>query len=73
MSKHRLSERDWEELDRLLSKHGFGGYYDLVECLKMVYSRITQKPLPAHLVGRVDLPTVTKALLAVTSKRALLL
>ena len=69
MNKYRLSKDDWEELDRLLSLHGFGGYYDLVECLKMVYSRITQKPLPAHLVGRVDLSTVTKALLAVTSKK----
>ena len=37
MSKnnHRLSPEDWDLLDDLLGKHDFGGYYDLVECLKM--------------------------------------
>jgi len=29
-----LNRDDWEELDRLLGLEGFGGYYDLVECLK---------------------------------------
>jgi len=32
----RLSREDWNLLDDLLGRHGFGGYYDLVECLKMV-------------------------------------
>ena len=32
----RLSRRDWSELDRLLGLHGFGGYYDLVESLKVI-------------------------------------
>jgi len=32
----RLSREDWDKLDTLLGKHGFGGYYDLVECLRMV-------------------------------------
>ena len=32
----RLSRKDWDELDRLLGLHGFGGYYDLVECLRMI-------------------------------------
>lgn len=32
----RLSRKDWDELDRLLGLHGFGGYYDLVETLKMI-------------------------------------
>lgn len=32
----RLSKDDWNLLDGLLGRHGFGGYYDLVECLKMV-------------------------------------
>lgn len=32
----RLSKDDWNQLDDLLGKHGFGGYYDLVECLKLV-------------------------------------
>jgi hypothetical protein len=32
----RLSRGDWKNLDTLIGKHGFGGYYDLVESLKMV-------------------------------------
>ena len=32
----RLSREDWDKLDELLGKHGWGGYYDLVECLKIV-------------------------------------
>ena len=32
----RLSYEDWNTLDTLLSRHGFGGYYDLIECLKIV-------------------------------------
>ena len=32
----RLSKEDWDRLDTLIGKHGFGGYYDLVECLKIV-------------------------------------
>ena len=31
-----MERKDWEELDRLLGLEGFGGYYDLVECLKDV-------------------------------------
>ena len=33
---NRLSYQEWEQLDTLLSKHGFGGYYDMLECLKMI-------------------------------------
>jgi len=29
-----MNREDWDELDRLLGLEGFGGYYDLVECLK---------------------------------------
>jgi len=29
-----MKHKDWDELDRLLGLEGFGGYYDLVECLK---------------------------------------
>lgn len=29
-----MERKDWEELDRLLGLEGFGGYYDLIECLK---------------------------------------
>ena len=30
----RLSKSDWNRLDELLGKVGFGGYYDLIEVLK---------------------------------------
>lgn len=30
----KLSKEDWRQLDTLLGKVGFGGYYDLVECLR---------------------------------------
>ena len=32
----RLSKTDWNTLDDLLGKVGFGGYYDLVEVLKTI-------------------------------------
>ena len=35
MSSKRLSKEEWNQLDDLLGKHGYGGYYDLVEFLKM--------------------------------------
>ena len=31
----RLTTEEWETLDTLIGKHGFGGYYDLIECLKI--------------------------------------
>ena len=30
----KLEKEDWNQLDNLLQKSGFGGYYDLCECLK---------------------------------------
>jgi hypothetical protein len=32
----RLSRKDWDALDDILGRHGFGGYYGLVETLKQV-------------------------------------
>lgn len=40
MSEYRLSREDWNKLDDLLGKHGFGGYYDLVETLKDTASHL---------------------------------
>uniref|UniRef100_A0A6M3X6R9 Uncharacterized protein n=1 Tax=viral metagenome TaxID=1070528 RepID=A0A6M3X6R9_9ZZZZ len=40
MSKPRLPYKDWEKLDELLGKHGFGGYYDLIECLKDIAGQL---------------------------------
>ena len=41
----RLIKEDWEQLDTLLCKVGFGGYYDLIETLKMIVSNLSPKPL----------------------------
>ena len=30
----RLEKEDWDKLDDLLGKIGFGGYYDLIEVLR---------------------------------------
>lgn len=37
----KLPYNDWDKLDDLLGKHGFGGYYDLVECLKHALHALT--------------------------------
>lgn len=39
-SSKRLSREDWDQLDTLIGKHGFGGYYDFLECLRMVGKNI---------------------------------
>ena len=36
----RLSYHEWNQLDNLIGKHGFGGYYDLIECLKDVATHL---------------------------------
>lgn len=67
MSK-RLSREEWNTLDKLLSEHGFGGYYDLVESLKTVLSRITKKKMDLSQVK--DLPSVVAALLKYSGERS---
>lgn len=62
-----LSKKEWDELDHLLGKHGFGGYYDLVESLKIVLRRISENK-NIDLPNIKDLPSVVKALLACTKK-----
>lgn len=62
----RLSKEEWEKLDELLGKHGFGGYYDLVECLKGVLYKL-QPELDQNKIK--DLPTVVQALMRVPSKK----
>jgi hypothetical protein len=36
----RLSKTEWNQLDQLLSKHGFGGYYDLIESIRYPLSML---------------------------------
>lgn len=60
----KLSREDWDKLDDLLGKHGFGGYYDLVECLKMVLRKLVPNPPKEWKVESMDLTNVVNALLA---------
>jgi len=61
-----LSKEEWDQLDTLLGKHGFGGYYDLIECLKTVLSRI-KKDLDLSKIK--DLPAVVAALMKYSKER----
>lgn len=62
----RLSKEDFDKLDALLSKHGFGGYYDLLECIKMSIQRVTEKDV--DLTDVKDLPGAVGLLMAATAK-----
>ena len=39
----KLPRDEWKKLDDLLTKVGFGGYYDLLECLRDVGRRFNRK------------------------------
>lgn len=39
MKDYWLSKEDFKKIDDILGRHGFGGYYDLIECLKGVISK----------------------------------
>lgn len=70
MTYRKLSKSEWNRLDELLGKHGFGGYYDLVESLKMVLEQIGEGKLKEGWQNEVkDLPTVVNLLLVVSKKK----
>lgn len=49
--KKYLTREEWNQLDDLLGKHGFGGYYDLVECLNIAaqnISKMTDPHMPVY-------------------------
>ena len=48
----RLSREEWYQLDTLIGKHGFGGYYDLVECLNIMAENISKMTDPHMPVER---------------------
>ena len=66
---NRLSKEDWSKLDEILGRHGFGGYYDLVECLKTVIEKIGRDKLKSDWKEKIrDLPTVVRLLLKVSEE-----
>jgi len=42
MSSKYLPPDEWDVLDTLLGRIGFGGYYDLLECLNMIASDLSK-------------------------------
>lgn len=71
----RLNKKDWQQLDVLLSKMGFGGYYDVAECLKMSIrdiSKIVDIEKPTEFLNKVseekDLQILVSLLNTITSK-----
>ncbi len=72
-----LQKQKWKELDALLSKTGFGGYYDLLECLKSAITNIIEyfpfkdpmkEDFREELRGEKDLETVVQLLNAITNR-----
>jgi len=59
----RLSKEDWDKLDDLIGQHGFGGYYDLVECLKMVAGDLGVSGTEVDLMDIKTLPEVVDLLM----------
>lgn len=69
MTKIWMNKEDWNKLDALLGKHGFGGYYDLVECLKIVLGRVGKGKLKDDWENKTkDLYAVVHLLLNVTKE-----
>ena len=63
---NRLTKEEFDQLDALLGKHGFGGYYDLVECLKIVAGKIGKEKLKPEWEEEInDLPSIVNLLLVI--------
>lgn len=58
MSKGWLSRKDFELLDDLFSKLGYGGYYDFLECLKSIGSEIGAFTVEGGEIDREELKTI---------------
>lgn len=65
----KLNKQDFDKLDKLLKKIGFGSYYDLIECLKMILHNmhldiLKQKPiLNEKIASETDLHTLINLIL----------
>lgn len=42
----KLEKQEWETLDKLITKIGFGSYYDLIEMLRMTITNLEPKLNP---------------------------
>lgn len=58
----KLNREDWNQLDTLLYKVGFGGYYDLMECLRLIVSKLEPR-LTEEVENEKDLHTLVLLIL----------
>lgn len=58
MSKGWLSKEDFNKLDDLFSKLGYGGYYDFLECLKSIGSEIGAFTVEGGEIDREEIKTI---------------
>lgn len=58
MSEGWLNKKDFELLDDLFGKMGFGSYYDFLECLKEIGSNIGAYTVEGGEIDRDDLKTI---------------
>ena len=60
MNKNKgwLDREEFDALDRSLSKLGFGGYYDFLECLKEIGSRFGAFTVEGGEIDRQDIKTI---------------
>jgi hypothetical protein len=65
--KMKLSKEDWTQLDLLLSKVGFGGYYDFVECLRMAITNLAPE-LSNVIKKEADIQMLVTLLLKVSTR-----
>ena len=63
----KLSKEDWQQLDILLGKVGFCGYYDLVECLQMVITNISPE-LDNIVKNQSDIQVLVTLLITISKK-----
>lgn len=57
-----LSREDFEKLDDLFGKLGYGGYYDFLECLKEIGSKIGAYTVEGGEIDREDLKTISEVM-----------
>lgn len=59
MNKGWLSRKDFDLLDDLFSKMGYGSYYDFLECLKEIGSKIGAYTVEGGEIDKEKLKTIS--------------
>lgn len=65
----RLNKSEWEKFDQLLSMQGFGGYYDLMECLYTIAGKLISPTLETTLRDNKESLHTTISVLAMFKKK----